>query len=202
MAERLTGISGSMFSGKTAELIRLVERAEFADMRVQVFKPLIDDRWGKVDQIRSHSGAEHNAVSVKRSLDILENLNPETGVVAIDEIQFFDVEIVGVIDELLDRNILVIFAGLPLDFRGEAFGQMPVLLAKADGLTKVTAICTHSENGEICGAEATRTQRLVDSLPANYDDPIILIGAEESYSPRCPQHHIVPGKPIRKISTP
>lgn len=198
--ERLTGISGSMFSGKTAELIRLVERAKFAKIPVLIFKPIIDDRWGKVDKVRSHSGAEHAAIPIpiENSAEILERLNPDTRFVAIDEIQFFGPQIAEVVEELLDRDIRVVFAGLPLDFRGEAFGQMPVLLAKADGLIKVTAICTHTDNGEICGQEATRTQRLVNDQPANYNDTIVLIGAEESYAPRCPNHHIVPGKPRRR----
>ena len=95
----------------------------------------------------------------------------------------------------MNRNKKVLVAGLPLDFRGEPFGSMPIFLAKADDQDHVTAICTYSENGQICGEEATRTQRLVNSQPANYNDPVVLIGAEESYAPRCPNHHIVPGKP-------
>lgn len=198
MVEGLYAISGSMFSGKTAELIRQVERAEFAGLKTQVFKPVIDDRWGRVEQIRSHSGAEHVAIPVNNSKELLESLDPDAKVVAIDELQFFDPEIVDVIEELLARGIRVFFAGLPTDFRGEPFGQMPVMLAKADAIVRVTAICTFSEDGEICGAEATRTQRLVFGKPASYDDPVVLIGAEESYAPRCPNHHIVRGKPKKK----
>ncbi len=195
MVERLTAIPGSMFSGKTEELIRLVTRAEYAGRSVQVFKPIIDDRWGKIKKVSSHSGSEHDAIPVRSSREILERLLPDTQLVAIDEAQFFDEEIVPVIDELLEKDVEVVFAGLPTDFRGEPFGQMPILLAKADEINRLTAICTYSEDGEICGELATRTQRLVNGQPANYTDPIILIGAEESYAARCPDHHIVPGKP-------
>ena len=186
-----------MFSGKTAELLRLVERAEFAGRKVQVFKPAIDDRWGKVEKVRSHSGSEHQAVPVRQAREILVKLEPDTQLVAIDEIQFFDQEIIPVIDELLEKDIEVLFAGLPLDFRGEPFGSVPILLAKADGIIKLTAICTYSENGEICGQEATRTQRIVNGQPASYNEPVVVVGAEEKYAPRCPSHHIVPDKPKR-----
>ncbi len=195
MSERLTTVSGSMFSGKTAELIRLVEREEIAGRKVQVFKPIIDDRWGKVEKVRSHSGAERGAKPVEKSTDILNLISEGVKVVGIDEIQFFDNEIVSVVEELLKRNIKVIVAGLPLDFRGEPFGQMPILLAKADDVVKLSAICNYSDNGSICGQPATRTQRLVNGSPANYNDPILLIGAEESYAARCPDHHIVPRRP-------
>ncbi len=195
MTERLTAISGSMFSGKTEELIRLIGRSEYAGKNTQIFKPVIDDRWGKTKSIKSHSGTEHEAIPISASKDILDNLDPDTNLVAIDEIQFFDEDIVPVIRELLDRNIEVIFAGLPTDFRGEPFGQMPILLCLADETVSLTAICTYSENGEICGKPATKTQRLINGEPANYDDPIILIGAEESYAARCPNHFVVPGKP-------
>jgi thymidine kinase len=200
MTERLTGITGSMFSGKTAELLRLVERAEFAGRKVQVFKPAIDNRWGKVEKVRSHSGSEHQAIPVRGAEEILEKLDPNTQLVAVDEIQFFGGEIIPVIEGLLENDIEVLFAGLPLDFRGEPFGPVPVLLAKSDSIIKLTAICTYSENGEICGEEATRTQRIVNGEPARYDDPVVLVGAEEKYAPRCPSHHIVPGKPKRKWS--
>lgn len=195
MTERLTGVSGSMFSGKTETLIRLITRAEYANQKVQVFKPIIDDRWGKTEMVRSHSGSEHTAIPVYSSTEILKRLLPDTKLVAIDEAQFFDEEIVSVIEELLARDIEVIFAGLPTDFRGEPFGPMPILLAKADEITRLTAICTHSENDKICGEPATKTQRFVNGQPANYHDPIILIGAEERYAARCPDHHLIPGKP-------
>lgn len=199
MTERLKGISGSMFAGKTAELLRLVEREEIAKRKVQMFKPSIDVRWD-TDKIKSHSGSEHDAIVVNNSLEILENLSEDVDLVAIDEIQFFDDKISLVIDEILDRDIRVLFAGLPLDFRGEPFGPVPVLLAKSDEVVKITAICTYTDNGEICGEEATRTQRILDGKPAAYTDPIVLVGADESYAARCPNHHIVPGKPERNLS--
>ena len=199
MTERLTSIAGSMFSGKTEELIKLITRAEIAERRVQVFKPVIDDRWGKVRKISSHSGAEHEATPLSSFKQILENLSPNTNIVAIDEVQFFDEHIVPVVKILLERDIEVIVAGLPLDFRGENFGQMPYLLALSDEIIKTKAICTHRNNGDICGADATRTQRLIDNEPADYNQPIVLIGGSESYVARCPNHHQVPGKPKSKF---
>jgi thymidine kinase len=195
MTERLTVVSGCMFAGKTDELVRLVERQEYAGRKFQIFKPEIDDRWNKTGKVHAHSGRERDAIPIKEPRQILSLVDSDTEVVAIDEIQFFGPEIVAVVEELLDRNKKVLVAGLPLDFRGEPFGSMPIFLAKADDLIHVTAICTYSENGQICGEEATRTQRLVNNQPANYNEPVVLIGAEESYAPRCPNHHIVPGKP-------
>jgi len=196
MTERLEAISGSMFSGKTRELMRLVERQKIAGINTQIFKPIIDDRWGRLQKVRSHSSQEMDATPVKDSRELLTKIDPKTKFIAIDEVQFFDGGITKAIDELLDRNIKVLVAGLPLDFRGEPFGSMPILLAKADNIIKVTAICTQSlPNDGICGGEATRTQRLVNGQPANYNDPIVLIGASENYAARCPSHHIVPGKP-------
>ncbi|HSX49134.1 MAG TPA: thymidine kinase [Candidatus Saccharimonadales bacterium] len=195
--ERLIGIAGCMFSGKSEELLRRVVRSEIAGNNVLVFKPQIDDRWGKKDSVRSHAGSEHTAIRVEDPKDILKFINGSTDIdmVAIDEIQFMGPEIIPVINELLEANIKVCFAGLPLDFRGEPFGQMPTLLTLADDIARLTAICTYKDNGEICGEDATRTQRLVNGEPAKYTDEIILIGAKEAYAPRCPNHHIVPGKP-------
>jgi len=196
MTERLEVISGSMFSGKTRELKRLVERQEIAGVKAQVFKPTVDNRWGKIGKVRSHSGEEKDAIPVKDSAELLSRVDADTKYIAIDEAQFFDAGIVSVIDKLLDRGVKVLVAGLPLDFRGEPFGTMPILLAKADNTIKVTAICTEIlENGEICGEEATRTQRFVYGQPANYNDPIVQIGAAESYAARCPTHHKVSRRP-------
>ncbi len=200
MTEKLKGISGSMFAGKTELLIREAIRAEIADKKVLVFKPAIDNRWGIVDKIRSHSGAEHDAYVVKQSADILEYVTSETEIVAIDEIQFFDPEIIDVVSALLEADIQVIFAGLSLDFRGEPFGSMPELLAMCDEIDKPTAICTKVVDGKKCGASATRTQRVINGQPANYNDPLVLIDAEQSYKARCVKHHIVPGKPTPKLT--
>ena len=200
MVESLRGISGSMFSGKTDILIKDIRRAEIAGRNVQVFKPAIDDRWGEVDKISSRSGAEHEALAVKKASDIIENIRPDTDTVAIDEIQFFDPEIITIVQALLESDIRVIIAGLSLDFRGEPFGSMPVLLSLCDDIEKSTAICTEIVNGKKCGAEATKTQRLINGKPACYSDPIVLIGdAEEGYQARCVKHHKVPGKPNPKI---
>jgi thymidine kinase len=197
MPEKLHVIAGAMFSGKTGLLLEQVTRAEIAGRQVQVFKPIIDNRWGKTDEVCSHSGSEHKATSVKEPVEILDHLKPDTQIVAIDEIQFFKPEqIIEIVNHLLDLDKKVIVAGLPTDFRGEPFGAMPTLLAMADQIDRLTAICTFIDDGDICGQEATRTQRLVSGLPATYSDPIVVIGAEEQYQARCPKHHQVPGKPM------
>lgn len=198
--ERLTGIAGPMFAGKTRELIRHVDRAEHAEISVQIFKPEIDNRWKKLESVISHNGDEHCAIPVSSSVDILRSLNSNTKMVAIDEIQFFDEDILPVVETLIESGIEVVFAGLPLDFRGEPFGEMPYLLAKAGNIISLSAICKYKENGgKICGKDATRTQRLINNKPANYSDPIILIGADEAYTARCIAHHQVPGKPNRNL---
>lgn len=182
---RVEVICGSMFCGKTEELIRRVRRAIIAKQKIKVFKPSIDDRYG-IQSVTSHNGQRVEAIPVKSSYEILELLNGETTVVAIDEAQFFDDGIVDVVQELADKhNIRVIVAGLDLDFRAEPFGSMPSLLSMAEDVTKLHAICVE------CGESASRTQRLVNGKPARYNDPIILVGAQESYEARCREHHIV-----------
>lgn len=196
MTESLKGIAGSMFAGKTDLILREISRAEISKKKVQVFKPAIDNRWGDKDKIRSHSGGEHDACAVKHASDILEYLDTDTKVVAIDEIQFFDPEIIQVVQSLLEADIRVIFTGLSQDFRGEPFGSMPTLLALCDEIEKPTAICTEEVDGKICETPATKTQRLINGQPAKYSDPIVLIGDEkEGYHARCHKHHVVPGKP-------
>lgn len=184
-------ICGGMFAGKTEELLRRVRRAEIARQPVQVFKPAIDNRYG-VDVVASHNGMRREAVIIREPREILELLQPETRVVAIDEAQFFDPTIADVCNELADRGLRVIIAGLDLDFRGEPFGPMPLLMAQAEQVDKLHAIC------QVCGAPACRTQRLINGQPANYDDPIILVGASEVYEARCRDCHQVPGKKNRK----
>lgn len=182
---RVEVICGSMFCGKTEELIRRVRRAIIAKQKIKVFKPSIDDRYG-IQSVTSHNGQTVEAIPVKSSYEILELVNGETTVVAIDEAQFFDDGVVDVVQELADKhNIRVIVAGLDLDFRGEPFGSMPFLLSMAEDVTKLHAICVE------CGESASRTQRLVNGKPARYNDPIILVGAQESYEARCREHHIV-----------
>ncbi len=182
-------ICGSMFSGKTEELLRRIRRAEIARKRMQVFKPQIDYRYG-VERVASHTGtAWDRVVAVRCAADLLGLVDEATEVVAIDEIQFFDPAIAAVCEELADRGKRVVAAGLDQDFRGEPFGPMPLLLAMAESVEKLTAICV------VCGAPATRTQRLIDGTPARFDDPVILVGGSESYEARCRSCHQVPGRP-------
>jgi thymidine kinase len=177
-------ICGSMFSGKTEELIRRVRRAVIAKQNVQVFKPALDDRYS-VQHVSSHNGENIKARPVENSQEILKLFEEETTVVAIDEAQFFDEKLGDIVDELADRGVRVILAGLDTDFRGEPFGMMPQLMCCAEEVTKLHAICV------VCGDLASRTQRLVNGEPARYDDPIILVGAKESYEARCRKHHEV-----------
>ena len=178
-------ICGGMFAGKSEELLRRVRRAEIARLPVQVFKPAIDDRFG-ADVIASHNGMRREALIVREPREILELVLPETRVVAIDEAQFFEPVLAEVCNELADRGVRVIVAGLDLDFRGEPFGAVPRLLAQAEFVDKLHAICQE------CGAPASRTQRLIDGRPAHYDDPVVLIGASEVYEARCRDCHEVP----------
>jgi thymidine kinase len=178
-------ICGSMFSGKTEEMIRRLRRAVIAKQKVQVFKPVIDDRYN-VDKVTSHAGVDFEALPINHSSEIHNALNSDTTVIAIDEAQFFDDGIVGVIDEMANNGLRVVVTGLDMDFRGEPFGCIPVLLSKADKVDKLQAICM------VCGEPAGRTQRLVDGKPARYDDPIVIVGAAEMYEARCREHHEVP----------
>jgi thymidine kinase len=180
-------ICGSMFSGKTEELIRRVRRAEIAKQKVQVFKPALDDRYG-IERVRSHSGAHLEAQVVQRAEGIRKLIADDTTVVAIDEVQFFDWTIAEVCEELANRGLRVILAGLDMDFRGEPFGPIPLLMAQAEQVDKLQAICV------ICGGPASRTQRLINGQPASFDDPVILVGADEVYEARCRLHHQVRGK--------
>lgn len=180
-------ICGSMFSGKTEELIRRLVRVQIAGVPFQVFKHRIDVRYD-AQKVNSHSGSAMQAIAVNNAFEIGQLILPETIVVGIDEIQFFDWQIADLIDELVARGVRVIGAGLPLDFRAEPFGPMPLLLAQADEVVSLSAICKVPG----CMRQATRTQRLIDGRPARYDEPVILVGAAESYEARCRRHHEVP----------
>ncbi len=180
-------ITGSMYCGKSEELIRRIRRANIAKQRVQVFKPIIDDRYHRAN-IVSHNGDQVEAIPVDHPDEIIKRLNPNTDVVAIDEAQFFDQQVVAICEQLADQGIRVIAAGLDRDFRGEPFGPMPELMAMAEYVDKLHAICVQ------CGNPASRTQRLIDGEPAQYNDPIILVGAKEVYEARCRRCHSVPGK--------
>lgn len=178
-------ITGSMFSGKTDELIRRLRRARIARQRVQVFKPSIDTRYDE-NKLTSHAGSEFEAVPVVDSARIPDLVEDRTTVVAVDEAQFFDHEITRVAQTLAERGLRVIVAGLDTDFRGEPFGPMPALMALAEKVDKVQAICM------VCGEAASRTQRLIDGRPARYNDPVVVVGASELYEARCRKHHQVP----------
>ncbi len=178
-------ICGSMFSGKTEELIRRLRRAEIARQRIQVFKPAVDVRYAE-KAIASHNGLQLNALPVKDGEELLQQLSPEADVVAIDEVQFFEDDVVELCNELAEQGKRVICAGLDMDFRGVPFGPIPQLLAIAEKVDKLQAICV------ICGQPASRTQRLIEGRPACYEDPVLLVGASEVYEARCREHHEVP----------
>lgn len=179
-------ICGSMFCGKTEELIRRVRRAIIAKKSVQVFKHQVDERYKGADFISSHNGSNIEAQPILDAKEILVHLHPDTSVVAIDEAQFFSENLPQVVIQLATSGLRVIIAGLDTDFRGEPFGSMPNLLSLAEEVTKLRAICV------VCGEPASHTQRLVNGKPAFYEDPLILIGATESYEARCRHHHTVP----------
>jgi thymidine kinase len=178
-------ITGSMFCGKTEELIRRLRRATIARQKIQVFKPVIDDRYA-YSKVTSHSGSDIEALPINNSAELLQKLDPEATVIGIDEAQFFDQGIVDVANHLADCGIRVIVTGLDTDFRGEPFSCMPVMIAKADKVDKLSAICM------VCGEPATRTQRLIDGRPAHYNEPIIVVGASNMYEARCRRCHDVP----------
>ncbi len=185
---RLEVIAGPMFSGKTEELIRRLRRAVIAKQKVQVFKPSLDNRYAEA-AVASHAGGAFEAVPLESIGQIWNYLEDDTTVVGIDEAQFFGEEITAIVQRLADRGVRVIVAGLDMDFRGEPFGPMPALLAQADKVDKLQAICV------VCGFPASRSQRLINGQPARYDDPVVIVGAAEMYEARCRQHHEVPGRP-------
>ncbi|KKB41021.1 Thymidine kinase [Bacillus thermotolerans] len=187
-------ICGSMFSGKSEELIRRIRRAQFAKQDIMVFKPQMDNRYSK-SAVVSHNGSTVTALPVDSSAAILSAVTSDIDLVAIDEAQFFDEAIVHTAQRLADRGHRVVAAGLDQDFRGEPFGPMPALMAVAELVTKLQAVCA------VCGSPASRTQRLIDGQPAHYDDPIILVGASESYEARCRHHHEVPRNAACKTET-
>jgi thymidine kinase len=181
-------ISGCMFAGKTEELIRRIKTLEFAKKNVLVFKPAIDNRYSNT-KVVSHAGSSVESIVVPDARSILDFVKDDTDVIAIDEIQFFDEDVLLVCDYLAKKGKRVMCAGLDTDFRAEPFGVMPRLITDAEFVTKLTAVCMK------CGAPATRTQRLVNGKPAQYSDPIIMVGAAEAYEARCRHCHEVVGKP-------
>ena len=183
-------VVGPMYSGKSEELIRRLKRAKIAKQNIIVFKPHIDDRYSKSDVV-SHSGDSIEAIPIEKPSDIYDLIDEDIQVVGIDEVQFFDEDIVNIAvdlaicNQLADQGTRVIVAGLDMDFKGEPFGPTPRLLAVAEFVDKIQAICS------VCGQPATRSQRLIDGKPARYDDPIIQVGAVESYEARCRKCHVV-----------
>jgi thymidine kinase len=174
-----------MYAGKTEELIRRSRRALYARRSVEVFKYAVDT-CSDGSEVRSHNGVPHEAVAVGSSEELLTQVSEETDVVAIEEAQFFDKDIVEACRALADGGYEVIVTGLDMDFRGEPFGPMPRLLAEADEIVKLRAICAR------CGRDASRSQRLIDGRPAPATAPTILVGASESYEARCRHCHEVP----------
>ncbi|MFC1531702.1 thymidine kinase [Gemmatimonadota bacterium] len=179
-------ITGVMFSGKSEELLRRVRRAMIARRKVQVFKSQLDDRYGGIQLISSHDGREIEARPVSNSRDVAEFVESDTEVVAVDEVQFMDPGIVEVVNDLADHGARVIVSGTDMDFRGLPFGPLGSLLAVAERIDKLHAICV------VCGDLATRNQRLIDGRPAPAEGPTIQVGGLESYEARCRAHHLVP----------
>ena len=179
-------ITGVMFSGKSEELIRRIRRAVIARRRVQVFKSHLDSRYGGIFSVESHDGAEFDAAPVDSAAEIFRLVRPDTEIVAVDEVQFLDGAIVETATGLAARGSRVILAGTDTDFRGEPFGFMGDLMAIAERVDKLNAICV------VCGDLACRNQRLVNGRPARYDSPTILVGGRESYEARCRHCHRVP----------
>lgn len=179
-------ITGCMFAGKTEELIKRIRVLEYAKQKIYVFKPSLDNRY-RSDEIASHAGSHYQCYVLQNDLSPIKDIisNPNVDVVVIDEVQFFNEEIVSICEQLANAKKRVIVAGLDTDFRGEPFPVVASLMAKAEFVTKLSAVCNQ------CGAPATRTQRLINGKPAHYHDPIILVGAKECYEARCRSCHCV-----------
>lgn len=185
-------IVGSMYAGKTEEFLRRIKRIHYAKKDVLVFKPKIDNRYSN-NEIVSHNKTKTASFEIDKAKDIYNYIKDELPyAIAVDEVQFIDKGIIALAEDLADRGVRVILAGLDKNFRGEPFGVVPELLARAEFVTKLEAIC------QVCGAPATRTQRIINGEPASYNDPIILIGAEEQYEARCRHCHVVRDKPSGK----
>ena len=176
-------ICGSMFSGKSEELLRRIKRGVIAKQKELLFKPSIDNRYDE-NRVSTHNGNSYDSISIEKSSDIL-NFVKDTNydIIGIDEIQFFDNDIVKIINKLADNGIRVIVAGLDMDFKAEPFHPMPEIMAISEMVTKLHAVCNK------CGKEASRSQRLINGKPAKYDAPIVVIGASESYEARCRHCH-------------
>lgn len=177
-------VTGPMFAGKSEELIRRIRRLEYAHKKIRVYKPAVDNRYtyGKVE---SHLHNKADAIVVSSSDEIPDLTSKDIDAVIIDEVQFFDEGIISKLDKMANSGVRVIVGGLDTDFRGEPFPIVASLLAKAEFITKLTAICV------CCGAPATMTQRIVNGVPASRDDPTVLVGEKQTYEPRCRHCHEV-----------
>jgi thymidine kinase len=189
-------VCGVMFSGKSEELMRRVRRATLAKKLVQVFKSHLDERYGGIQAVGSHDGGRIVAEPISNSFDLAERVRPDTEVVAIDEVQFLDDGVIDVVTTLADRGVRVIVAGTDMDFRGQPFGPIPQLLAIAEVIDKLHAICVQ------CGQLATRNQRLINGQPAPAEGPTIQVGGLESYEARCRRCHEVPAVNREQIALP
>jgi thymidine kinase len=189
-------IAGVMFSGKSEELLRRVRRASIAKRRVQVFKSHLDERYAGVFRVSSHDGRTTDAIPIDTAAQIAERVRADTQVVAIDEAQFLDAGIVPLTTELAGRGMRVIVAGTDTDFRGEPFGAMPQLMAVAEIVDKLHAICV------CCGHPASRNQRLIDGKPALYSSPTIMVGGADTYEARCRACHDVPRRDEDQVGLP
>jgi len=176
-------VCGPMFAGKTEELIRRIVRLKYAKKKVIVFKPKIDNRYTEEPLLVSHSKITEPTYVIEHSYEILEYIDDTVDAIVIDEAQFFDSGIVRIANDLADRGLRVIVGGLDMDFKGEPFGPMPYLLAVAEYVTKLSAICLQT------GKPATRTQRLINGFPVSINDPVVVVGASESYEPRTRKAH-------------
>jgi thymidine kinase len=187
-------VSGVMFSGKSEELIRRVRRAIIARKRVQVFKSHLDARYAGIYSVSSHDGRTVEAVPADSAAQIAVKIDPMAHVIAIDEAQFLDDGVIPLVTSLAGRGRRVIIAGTDTDFRGEPFGPMPSLMAIAEVVDKLHAICV------LCGGPASRNQRLIGGQPAPYDSPTIMVGGTESYEARCRMCFSVPRRDANQRS--
>jgi thymidine kinase len=191
---RIEVVSGVMFSGKSEELIRRVRRALIARKRVQVFKSHLDARYAGIYSVSSHDGRTVEAIPADSASQIALQIDPMAHVIAIDEAQFLDDGVIPLVTSLAGRGRRVIVAGTDTDFRGEPFGPMPALMAVAEVVDKLHAICV------LCGGPASRNQRLIDGQPAPYDSPTIMVGGTESYEARCRMCFSMPRKDANQAS--
>lgn len=191
---RLEIVCGSMFSGKSEELIRRIKRAQIAKQHVVMFKHSLDDRT-TTEYVASHDGNKFEAIPIEHASTILAVVEKDIEVIGIDEVQFFPSEIINVICTLINNGKRVIAAGLDLDFRGIPFGPMPILMAIADETMKLKAICM------VCGQDAHLTQRIINGKPASYADPIIMVGSEESYQARCRSCYVIDKHPMLDVTS-